>query len=767
VSATLNPPQREAVEHLDGAALVLAGAGSGKTRVLTHRVGRLLERGVEPWRVLAVTFTNKAAGEMKHRVAEQADGAAEVLVSTFHSACVRFLRRDIEPLGYTRAFSIYDTADQKAVIKQLCKDARIISDSWNPARIRSEIDRAKNKMLTAEAYADTVHDPANPTPRIFRDYTAHLRAANAVDFNDLIGLMVKLLSEHDDIRRRYSRRYRYLMIDEYQDTNRAQYALIRLLASEHGNVMVVGDDDQSIYSFRGADIRNIHDFERDFPNCRVIRLEQNYRSTRRIIALTNALVSNNAGRMEKVLWTENPEGEAVRYLRCSDDEAEALHVVRWVGRLQRLRIPLSQMAVIYRTNAASRVFEQALTQEGIPHLLVGGRKFYERKEVRDILAWLKLIANPADDMAFQRAVGAPPRGLGAKSLDEIRAIGAAQGAPMLAAAQVYADGPRGRGRKSAATFCRLIGELRERAAVAGPGELVESIAEVSGYLVRLRADKSREARQRIDNIAELARAAGEQGDGVEPLLRLQSFLDSAQLSSQADDLDSDPESGRLTLLTAHLAKGLEFDVVFVTGMFEGGFPHFMSLESEEDIEEERRLVYVACTRARKRLLLSSPRRRRMPQGYYADTAPSRFIREMPGELLATEGQRPRSAAAEERAARLARLGLSPDLGSGGLGSRGNPLRRRGQPRLGSPKPQQAPARPPVGRLVTRTPTSAEDFRAGTRVLHATLGAGLIERVEGSASNPRLRVRFDDAGRRTLYARYASLEIIEDHDPQDC
>ena len=418
----LNPEQARAAAHVDGPLLVLAGAGSGKTRVLTHRIANLLHQGVEPWQILAVTFTNKAAGEMKERVVQLVgDRGQRIFVSTFHSACSRFLRQDIEALGYGKTFTIYDTDDQRRLMRQLMDEQGVDRKNWSPNKVLSRIDSAKNRMVSPDNMSRELRLPVgDPSPKLFQAYQAYLKAANAADFNDLINLVVKMWTERPEILERYQRRFRYLLVDEYQDTNRAQYQLIRLLGKGHENVMVVGDDDQSIYGFRGADVRNILDFQKDFPQAEVVRLEQNYRSTANILAAANSVVKNNSHRMEKELWTADDQGAKLGMIVGRDEAHEAGLVLERVRNLVRSGRRYGDMAIIYRTNSASRAFEQALTRARIPHILVGARKFYERKEIKDLMAYLRLIVNPADDMAVLRAINEPRRGMGAKALESLR-----------------------------------------------------------------------------------------------------------------------------------------------------------------------------------------------------------------------------------------------------------------------------------------------------------------------------------------------------------
>jgi DNA helicase-2/ATP-dependent DNA helicase PcrA len=737
--AGLNPEQRAAVEAIEGPLLILAGAGSGKTRVLTHRIAHMLAHGIPPWQILAVTFTNKAAEEMKGRVRDMiGDGADKVLVSTFHSACVRFLRQDIEVLGIKRNFTIYDTDDQRRLVKQISKDMNIDPKTWKPRKIMGIIDKAKVKMLDADGLAAErgVHGN-DPMPRMYRKYEEHLRLANAVDFNDLLNLTVRMWQEHPAVLARYQGRFRYVMVDEYQDTNLAQYLLIKLLAQAHKNLAVVGDDDQSIYGFRGADIRNILDFERDFPGTKVVCLERNYRSTSNILAAAHGVVQNNRSRMEKKLWTDVDGGAKIRLLVGQDEMDEANKVLAEM-RLARSRgRSWGDFAVIYRTNASSRAFEQVLVQSRVPHILVGARRFYERREVRDMLGYLKLVLNPTDDMALLRVLNVPSRGIGAVAIRGIRALAEAEGLPLLAATARWAEVGTGRGRRSAKKFCALLDRARGLARDIPPGDLVTFLAEESGYIENLRSEDSSEAQGRLDNIQELARAVAEDpaaafgAEDAHPLDRLQSFIDRACLTGQDSDLpDNSDTEGPVTLLTAHLCKGLEFPVVFCTGMSEGGFPHHLARDKEEDLEEERRLVYVAFTRAEKELFVTRPRRRLVMGTGFQAAEPSRFLDEIPDELLVGDKEKKPSWMRKRPAAKSANLPVQGDT----------------------------PA-VPDGVFRTETPQSVDDLGPGTRVLHPTFGMGVIRRCEGAAGNLKLHIVFDRHGAKAVYARYARLEVL--------
>lgn len=780
----LNPEQRRAAETIDGPLLILAGAGSGKTRVLTRRMAYMLEQGIRPWNILAVTFTNKAAGEMKERVGHLVGEAGKDLwVSTFHSTCVRILRRDIEPLGYSKSFVIYDDDDQTRLLKQILADMKLDPKRHPPASFRSGIDRAKNAMRVPDEKAE------NPfLPKVFKAYTERMKAANALDFNDLVNKVVELWEKEPEVLARWRAKFRYVLVDEYQDTNPAQYKLVKLLCDyddmevapgfriQGRNLAVVGDDDQSIYSFRGADIQNILDFEKDFPSATVVRLEQNYRSTGTILKAASALVSKNTRRKDKTLRTDADMGGPIRVMRMDDDQEEAARVVGEIRRLLGARKP-SDIAIIYRTNAQSRPIEQALVQAKIPHVLVGGKKFYERREIRDIVSYLKLIVNPADDIAFARVVNTPSRGVGEKAMEQISAEADRLQCSMREAAR-YLGQTSGRLGNTLAAFTLMMDNFQNEALQFEPGVLVQRVAERSGYLAELEAEKTDEAAGRIENIKALTNAVAEEldlgtdeegkpitGGPAMPMDKLRAFLDRVSLAGQADELP-DEGGGAVTLLTAHLAKGLEYPVVFVVGMVEKGFPHARA-ERDEDVEEERRLAYVAITRAREQLTLTWPGRRRGLDGFWEPTLPSRFLRELPRDVLA--GDLPPAPAARPFVAPKAptppsRSGPPSWLSAGRDGTARAAAGGFGGTRPASPLPPRgAPPKPPGAKLPEGArklaPDSLESFKVGVEVFHPMLGAGTIHKREGIPSNPKLTIHFRDHGPRTVFAAAAGLEIL--------
>jgi len=756
ILARLNPQQRLAVEHGRGPALVLAGAGSGKTRVIAYRIAYLIRNGAcRPENILAVTFTNKAADEMKERVHALLGPrrTAEPLISTFHSFCVRILRREIERIGYRSDFSIYDTDDQKRLIKQILKEMGIAETGDPPAKILARISFAKNHGISPEGYAPERSSPERiETAEIYARYDAALRRANALDFDDLLLKAVDVLERFPERRAYYSERYRYILVDEYQDTNRAQYELLRLLADRHDNVFVVGDEDQSIYRFRGAEIRNILNFERDFPGARIIKLEQNYRSTKNILSVAGAVVSHNRERKGKSLWTANDQGEAVMLYRALSARAEAL----WVAdRVQELLDEDGdrRIAILYRTNFLSRNFEEVLRQRGIPFAVVGSVAFFGRMEVKDMLAYLRIIYNPEDDAALLRIINTPPRGIGAGALDMLAARARQAGIPLSRALREAAqETPQaGRGRRALAEFQRLLDEwtaLRDR---SSPAELLKTILETTRYREMLEKQETREeAASRMANIEELMRAAQESQERGETVFE---FLDRASLSSELDNLDTD---ARVALMTVHSAKGLEFDVVFLAGMEEGLLPHALSMGSPEELEEERRLCYVAITRARRKLFLTWTPYRRGFMGGPAE--PSRFLDEMPPELV-RDAEFPTQTAAgtlEEqegkwrrpRGRRRARRGAhslpDDDLDSQDAAAPRTMQELRAYMALRKAEPQAPPQ--PV-------------LKPGTRVRHPSFGEGIVLKRERSGRETKLTISFSRVGRKMLIERYARLEAL--------
>jgi DNA helicase-2/ATP-dependent DNA helicase PcrA len=709
----LNPPQREAVTAGDGPLLVLAGAGSGKTRVIAHRIAWLLGvRGVHPKHVLAVTFTNKAAGEMARRVEALLlpAGIGAPIIATFHSACVRILRQHIRHIGYPPHFTIYDEDDRLALVKECMRELDLADRTWTPASLVHRISAAKNQMIGVEEAERLARGPREERiAQLFRRYQERLAAASAVDFDDLLLLTVRLFDEAPEVLAWYRGLWTHVLVDEYQDTNRAQYRIIRQLTGEHRNVCVVGDPDQSVYRWRGADIRNILDFELDFPGTRVIRLEQNYRSTKRILAIAAAVIAHNLSRKDKTLWTENGEGERAQVYRAWDEHEEANFVAQGILSARSAGTAWDDVAVFYRTNAQSRVLEDALRRGGIPYVIVGSVRFYERKEIKDALAYLRLVVNPADDVAFRRAVQAPGRGIGRATLLRLDELAAREGRPLLAVAAAPPADVAAKPRRALEEFAALVGGLAGKRAGTPLPAFIDEVLNASGYREDLRQERSSEAEARLENLEELVAAAEDYARSQEPAA-LEGFLDGIALVSDIDELREDTRG--VTLMTLHSAKGLEFPVIFLTGMEEGVFPHARSMASTEEVEEERRLCYVGVTRAKERLALSYALHRRM-HGYGLGE-PSRFLLEMPEEHLVLLG-----AAVPGEARRDAPVEAPPvDAGGDDL-----PL------------------------------------RVGARVRHGRWGEGLVVGVERSGDDTLVTVRFASVGRKQLSLQYAHLEEL--------
>ncbi|MCX6410640.1 MAG: UvrD-helicase domain-containing protein [Actinobacteria bacterium] len=633
--SSLNPPQREAVTHGDGAMLVLAGAGSGKTRVITHRIAHLVrERGVPVGQILAITFTNKAAGEMRERILELVGPEARGLwASTFHSACARILRIEHAAAGYERSFTIYDDGDQQRLMRAVIAEEGLDQKRTTPRAVLGVISSAKNELKGPSEVEDDANGDygVEVVSRLYKRYQDRLIANQAMDFDDLLMVTVQLLRRDSVVRERWQRRFRHVLVDEYQDTNHAQYWLVRILAEPERNVMVVGDDDQGIYSWRGADIRNILEFKADYPDAVTIPLEQNYRSSATILAAANAVVERNRGRHPKVLWTDKESGEDVTIASSADEYEEARMVVREVGRAIAEGRPLDEIAVFYRTHAQSRVIEDQLVRSGINYQVLGGPRFYERAEVQDLMAYLRVVANPADREAFTRAAGSPKRGLGPAALARVAQAAEGRAVPMdsIAREADLVQGLNASQRDALATLGALFDRLRAMDATGSPpARVMETAIEESGIREALLADGPAESGiGRLDNLQELVGVAVEYAARAEEPT-LGGFLEEVALVSAVDEADED--GGRVTLMTVHNAKGLEYDVVIVTGLEEGLFPHMRSIDDPDGLEEERRLCYVALTRARERLILSHADARTL-RGNRMYSIPSRFIDEIPAD----------------------------------------------------------------------------------------------------------------------------------------
>ncbi|MGI8597538.1 MAG: ATP-dependent helicase [Thermoleophilaceae bacterium] len=711
----LNGPQREAVDHGEGPLLVLAGAGSGKTAVLTRRIARLLETGqARPGEILAITFTNKAAAEMRERVEGLVGRRARAMwVMTFHSACARMLRADADRLGYTRGFTIYDSADSLRLIKRCLDELDVDPKRFPPRSIQRQISDAKNNLRDAGEYRDRIASFFEQTAAdVYELYEQRIHAMNAMDFDDLLMRCVNLLELFEEVRVRYQTSFRHVLVDEYQDTNRAQYRWLQLLAGEQRNLCVVGDDDQSVYAFRGADVRNILEFEDDYPDARVVKLEQNYRSTQTILSAANAVVANNRARKTKALWSDRGEGDSVHVRELDDEHAEARFVAGEIERLVDEGCSRDEVAVFYRTNAQSRVLEDTLVRYGVGYQVIGGTKFYERAEVKDALSYLTVLVNGQDVVSFQRAAATPRRGLGQTTLARLAGHANTLGEPLWEIAREPESVP-GLGSaavKAVGRFMSVMERLAERAESASVGDLLQETLDETGYLDALRAERTIEADGRVENLEELVGVAREYDASAEEP-SVEEFLQQVALFADQDSLEDD--EGQVTLMTLHNAKGLEYPVVFVIGMEDGVFPHMRAVEAG-DVEEERRLCYVGVTRAMRELYLTFARQRVL-HGSRDHNLPSRFLDEIPAQLTDVQTRAPAASASTWGAAAAA--------SSAAAGAR--------------PQPGSGPS-----------------FRMGDDVVHAAFGAGT---VVGAEPGGIVVVRFaSDRSERKLMADYAPL-----------
>ena len=735
----LNPQQAEAVINTEGPMLIMAGAGSGKTKVLTCRVANLLQKGVRPYRILAITFTNKAAAEMRERVNNMSGPAAkDVWLFTFHAFCARFLRMEIDKLpGYGGNFAIYDTADSQNLIKQILKEMNLDDKRFQPSGILSRISNAKNALQDAAAFARQAGDfYEQKVADIYSRYEQKLQLNNALDFDDLLMLSIKLLQENKEVREKYQDRFDYLLVDEYQDTNHAQYLLTKFLAAKHRNICVVGDADQSIYGWRGADIQNILDFEKDYPDAKVIKLEQNYRSTQIILDAANAVIENNTGRKPKNLWTENKSGADIIYFQAVDERDEARFVIEQLQNLQRTENKkLGDMAILYRTNTQSRIFEEMLIKSGISYNMVGGLKFYERKEIKDIIAYLRVIFNPADSLSLLRIINVPKRGIGDASLAKIQAYAAASNVSLFEAVSNAAaiDGLSSRFVSKLDDLAGIIFELMNLANEAPVEDLIDRVLRDTGYLEELENERTPQAQSRIDNLHELISVAQEFAASEEEN-NLENFLAHVALVSDIDDTELGEDA--ITLMTLHSSKGLEFPVVFLVGMEEGLFPHARTLMDETEIEEERRLCYVGITRAKEKLFLSSTKMRTI-YGNTVTYPPSRFLQEIPARLVKTIKRQERFSALENFKQVSEKYSARPQKPA----STFNPH---------SFMPQKPAAA--AGGTGTR-------FNTGDRVSHSKWGEGMIVSVKDSPDGQEVKVAFAGAGVRSLLTKYAVLKKL--------
>lgn len=727
----LNLQQADAVQTTEGPMLILAGAGSGKTKVLTCRMAHLLNQGVRPYRILAITFTNKAAKEMRERVDKMAGLAAkDVWLFTFHAFCARVLRHDIDKLGYGNNFAIYDTTDSKNLIKQVLKELNLDEKRFQPSGIASAISNAKNQLQDAAAYAREASDfYQQKVAEVYTLYENKLRANNAVDFDDLLLLTLKLFQTNEEARTKYQDKFDYIMVDEYQDTNHAQYLLTKILAANHHNLCVVGDADQSIYGWRGADIRNILDFEKDYPEAKLVKLEQNYRSTQIILDAANAVIDNNTGRKPKNLWTDNGSGRKITYFQAADERDEARFMIEKTQELQdKENIQLGDVAVLYRTNPQSRVFEEMLVKSGIPYNIVGGTKFYDRKEIKDIIAYLRLIFNPSDALSLLRIINVPRRGIGDATLAKLEAFAAENNMSLFDVVSNSSQIPGLSSRfvnkldELASTIFELINEAQE----VPVKELIDDVMNKTGYLEELQMSRSPQDQSRIDNLQELLSVAEDFAKSGEEDT-LENFLAHVALVSDIDNAELGEQA--VTLMTLHSAKGLEFPVVFLVGMEEGIFPHARTLLAEEEIEEERRLCYVGITRAEKHLYLSNARMRMM-FGHTVSYPPSRFLDEIPGRLVETFTR--------------------PVLHRTTISHVEKPKEVRSSSNWFV---QSASSFKPKENSITLS------FNTGDKVEHSKWGVGTVVSAKSAEDGQEIKVAFAGAGIRCLLTKYAKLKKL--------
>ena len=762
---TLNPPQREAVAQTEGPVLILAGAGSGKTRVLTHRIAYLMdEKGVNPWNILAITFTNKAAQEMRERVDKLVGfGSESIWVSTFHSACVRILRRHIDNLGYDTNFTIYDTDDQKSLMKDVCRKMNIDTKIYKERSLLAQISHAKDELLTPDDMEMKAAGDYNmkKVASVYREYQAALRKNNALDFDDLIVKTVELFEKCGAVLEYYQERFKYIMVDEYQDTNTAQFELIRLLALKYQNLCVVGDDDQSIYKFRGANIYNILNFEHHFPDATVIKLEQNYRSTQNILDAANAVIANNQGRKEKRLWTDNGAGDKITFEQLDTAAEEADFVARDIAqRVRKGEYQYKDCAILYRTNAQSRLFEERFITANIPYKIFGGVNFYARKEVKDLLAYLKTIDNGQDDLAVRRIINIPKRGIGAASINKVALYAQEQEISFYDALCVAEQVP-GLGKAAAKIrpFVLFIQSMKAKAKLLSVADLLQEVIETTGYVRELEAEGTDEAEARIENIDELISKAVDYAEGEEAPT-LNGFLENVALVADIDSFDEN--SDYVVLMTLHSAKGLEFPNVYLAGLEDGLFPSYMSITSDNsqaEIEEERRLAYVGITRAKKNLTITSARVR-MVRGQTQYGKVSRFVREIPPELLSGKIYEPKTKEEpiEQSTFQKARKAFRtvPSYGGSGYG------KEVGEG-YGSTFRSSKATKPVYTKVENQrdfgSAGGALSYQVGDRVRHIKFGDGEVMAIVSGGRDYEVTVDFDKVGTKKMFASFAKLKKI--------
>ena len=759
----MNDKQAEAVQTTEGPLLIMAGAGSGKTRVLTHRIAYLIdEKMINPWNILAITFTNKAAREMRERAMALNPATSETLIATFHSMCVRILRREADHIGYNRNFTIVDPGEQRTLMKRILKTLNLDPKKWNERAILGTISNAKNDLLDEVAYEHQAGDMYTQiVAKCYKAYQEELRRSEAMDFDDLIMMTLRLFDKNPDVLAYYQQRYQYIHVDEYQDTNHAQYQLVKLLASRFKNICVVGDADQSIYGWRGADMQNILDFEKDYPEAKVVLLEENYRSTKKILQAANEVIKNNRNRRPKKLWTQNDDGEQIVYYRANDERDEAVFVASTIDNIIREEGKnFKDFAVLYRTNAQSRTIEEALLKSNIPYTMVGGTKFYSRKEIRDVISYLNLIANPADNISFERVVNEPKRGVGPGTLEKIRNFAYEQNMSLLdASANIMLSPIKGKAAQGVYDFANMILNLRDQLDGLSITEAVEAVLDKSGYLDALSMQQTLESQVRIENIEEFMSVTKNfdetNTDGTEDetgIDRLGRFLNDLALIADTDD--GDMEAAEVTLMTLHAAKGLEFPVVFLIGMEEGVFPLSRASEEPDELEEERRLAYVGITRAEEILFLTNANTRTL-FGKTSYNRPSRFLREISDDLLQYQGlARPANSS----------FGVRFTKEEPTQFGQGMSLQQALQTRKANAQPQRHTGAQPFSKATGGLPfgktsdpsNSATDWEIGDIAHHKKWGDGTVLEVTGSGKTQELKIKFPEVGLKKVLASVAPI-----------
>ena len=760
----MNDQQAEAVQTTEGPLLIMAGAGSGKTRVLTHRIAYLIdEKMINPWNILAITFTNKAAREMRERAVALNPATSETLIATFHSMCVRILRREADHIGYNRNFTIVDPGEQRTLMKRILKNLNLDPKKWNERAILGTISNAKNDLLDEIAYEHQAGDMYTQiVAKCYKAYQEELRRSEAMDFDDLIMMTLRLFDKNPDVLAYYQQRYQYIHVDEYQDTNHAQYQLVKLLASRFKNICVVGDADQSIYGWRGADMQNILDFEKDYPEAKVVLLEENYRSTKKILQAANEVIKNNRNRRPKKLWTQNDEGEQIVYYRANDERDEAVFVASTIDNIVREKVKnFKDFAVLYRTNAQSRTIEEALLKSNIPYTMVGGTKFYSRKEIRDVISYLNLIANTSDNISFERVVNEPKRGVGPGTLEKLRNFAYEQNMSLLyASANIMLSPIKAKAAQGVYDFANMILNLRDQLDGLSITDTVEAILDKSGYLDALSMQQTLESQSRIENIEEFMSVTKNfdetNTDGTEDetgIDRLGRFLNDLALIADTDD--GEIEAAEVTLMTLHAAKGLEFPVVFLIGMEEGVFPLSRASEEPDELEEERRLAYVGITRAEEILFLTNANTRTL-FGKTSYNRPSRFLREISDDLLQYQGlARPANSSFGVRFTKEEPIQFG----------QGMSLQQALQTRKANAQPQKhtggaQPFSKATGGLpfskASDSGNSATDWEIGDIAHHKKWGDGTVLEVTGSGKTQELKIKFPEVGLKKVLASVAPI-----------